>query len=85
MLDEKRKEFSNMTESQAREKFVSKASAKLGEDQANEIADQVIPKLKERGIIKPDPGRGSRRRRQGRRRKKSSKKPLTKTERDLQE
>lgn len=55
LLDEKRKEFSNLTESQAREKFVSKTSDKLGEEQANEIADQVIPKLKERGIIKPDP------------------------------
>lgn len=55
VLDQKRKEFANMTESQVREMFVSKASVKIGEDQAAEIADQVIPVLKEKGIIKPDP------------------------------
>ena len=55
MLDSKRREFSNLTETEAREKFVDKASAKLGEEQANEIADQVIPKLIEKGLIKPDP------------------------------
>ena len=55
LLDEKRKEFANLTESQARDKFMTKASDKLGEDQAREIADQVIPVLIEKGLIKPDP------------------------------
>ena len=55
MLDSKRRELSNLTETEAREKFVNKASTKLGEDQAKEIADQVIPVLIEKGLIKPDP------------------------------
>lgn len=58
LLNEKKKEFANLTESQVREKIVEKASAKVGEDKANEIADQIIPALKEKGLVKPDPEAG---------------------------
>ena len=55
MLDAKRRELSNMTEAEARAKFVDKASPKMGEEQAREIADQVIPVLIEKGLLKPNP------------------------------
>ncbi len=55
MLDAKRRELSNMTETEARAMFVDKASPKMGEEQAREIADQVIPVLIEKGLLKPDP------------------------------
>jgi len=54
-LANKKNEFADLTESQARDKLVDKISPKLGDDTAEEIADQVIPKLKDRGLIKPDP------------------------------
>lgn len=49
------KEFRGLTESEARAKFESKLGPRIGEDKASEIADQVIPRLKEKGVIKPDP------------------------------
>lgn len=52
---EKKNEFSGLTESQAREKLVGKIGPKVGEETAAEIADNVIPKLKERGLVTPDP------------------------------
>jgi hypothetical protein len=54
-LAQKKDEYAGLTESQARTKFVDKVGPKLGEETAEDIADQVIPKLKERGLIKPDP------------------------------
>jgi len=51
----KKQEYAGLTESQARDKLMAKMTPKLGDDTAAEIADQVIPKLKERGLIKPDP------------------------------
>jgi DNA-directed RNA polymerase specialized sigma54-like protein len=51
----KKSEFADLTETQARDRLMEKISPRLGEDTANEIADQVIPKLKERGLIKADP------------------------------
>jgi hypothetical protein len=50
----KKTEFADLTESQARDKLVDKMGPKVGEETANEIADKVIPKLKDRGLIKPD-------------------------------
>lgn len=47
-------EYSDLTESQAREKFMEKMAPRVGDENASEIADQVIPKLKERGLIKED-------------------------------
>jgi hypothetical protein len=54
-LAQKKDEYAGLTESEARDKFMDKMAPRVGEDQAAEIADQVIPKLKERGLIKSDP------------------------------
>ena len=52
---EKKGEYAGLTETQARDKLMEKMSPKIGEDTAGDIADQVIPKLRDRGIIKADP------------------------------
>lgn len=54
-LAEKKAEYSNLTEKQAHDRFVETMGPKVGEDTANEIADQVVPKLKDAGLLKPDP------------------------------
>ena len=50
----KKDEYYGLTESQAREKFQSTLGPRIGDDKAAEVADQVIPKLKEKGVIKGD-------------------------------
>lgn len=55
VLAQKKTEFADLTESQARDKLMEKMGPRVGDDTAAEIADQVIPKLKDRGLIKPDP------------------------------
>lgn len=52
---EQKKEYAGLTESQARDKLVEKMAPRVGDDTAGDIADQVIPKLKDRGLIKADP------------------------------
>ena len=54
LLASKKDEYMGMTESEARSKF-TKLGPKIGEDKAAEIAEKVIPKLKEAGVIKDDP------------------------------
>ena len=54
-LAQKKNEFADLTESEAKEKLVDKISPRLGDETAEEIAEQVIPKLKDRGLVKPDP------------------------------
>lgn len=54
-LAQKKDEYAGLTESQARDKFMEKVGPRIGEENATEIADQVIPKLKESGLIKSDP------------------------------
>jgi len=54
-VSEKKNEYTDLTESEARAKLIDKVSPKLGDETARDIADQVIPKLKERGLVKPDP------------------------------
>jgi hypothetical protein len=51
----KKKEYYGLTESEARAKFEAKLGPRIGEEKASEIADQVIPRLKDSGVIKPDP------------------------------
>jgi hypothetical protein len=51
----KKDEFADLTESQARAKLVETMGPRVGDDTASEIADQVIPKLKDRGLLKSDP------------------------------
>ena len=55
VISAKKGEFKGITESEARAKFEEKLGSKIGEVAASEIADQVIPKLKKKGVIKPDP------------------------------
>lgn len=54
MVAQKKGEYMGLTESEARSKFVAKAGPRIGDETAEEIADQVIPKLKEKGFVKPD-------------------------------
>lgn len=51
----KKKEYYGLTESEARAKFESKLGPRIGEEKAAEVADQIIPRLKDTGVIKPDP------------------------------
>jgi hypothetical protein len=51
----KKDEYYGLTESEARAKFESKLGPRIGEDKASEMADQVIPRLKDTGLIKADP------------------------------
>ena len=51
----KKQEYMGLTESEARQKFEEKLGSKIGEEKAAEVADQVIPKLKEKGVIVDDP------------------------------
>jgi hypothetical protein len=51
----KKLEYVGLTESEARRKFEEKLAPKVGEQRAAEVADAVIPKLKERGVILDDP------------------------------
>ncbi len=53
-IAEKKDEYAGLTESEAREKFMEKMGPRIGEDNASEVADQVIPKLRERGLLKAD-------------------------------
>jgi hypothetical protein len=50
----KKAEFMGLTESEARAKFEAKLGPRMGEDKAAEVADMVIPKLVEKGVIKSD-------------------------------
>ncbi|MCI0543821.1 MAG: hypothetical protein L0Z49_05150 [Actinobacteria bacterium] len=54
-LVSKREEYAGLTEAEAREKMEAKLGPRIGEEKASEIADQVIPVLKDRGIIKASP------------------------------
>jgi hypothetical protein len=54
LVAQKKDEYMGLTESEARSKFVQRAGPRIGDDTAEEIADQVIPKLKERGFVKAD-------------------------------
>jgi hypothetical protein len=51
----KKLEYVGLTESEARKKFEEKLAPRVGEERAAEVADAVIPKLKERGVILDDP------------------------------
>lgn len=51
----KKDEFYGLTESEARSKITDKLGKRVGAEKANEVADQVIPLLKDRGVVKSDP------------------------------
>ena len=54
MLAEKKNEYYGISESEARVKIETKLGPKMGDDKAAELADQIIPKLKEKGVIVAD-------------------------------
>lgn len=55
VVAEKKDEYYGLTESEARAKFESKLGPRIGEDTATEIANQVIPKLRDAGVLVADP------------------------------
>ncbi len=54
-LATKKREYYGLTESEARAKFESQMGPRIGEDKASEVADQLIPRLKETGVLRSDP------------------------------
>lgn len=54
-FESQREEFMGLTESEAKAKLVDKLRDKVGEETAGQIADQVVPKLREKGLLQPDP------------------------------
>ena len=54
MLQQKKDEYYGISESEARIKIETKLGPRMGEDKAAELADQIIPKLKEKGVIIAD-------------------------------
>lgn len=55
MVAAKKAEYVGLTESQARVKITEKLSPKLGDIRAAEVAGQVVPRLRERGLVVEDP------------------------------
>ena len=53
-MAERKKDFYGLTESEARAKFEAKLGPRIGEEKASAVADQVIPRLKEKGVIRSD-------------------------------
>lgn len=51
----KKKEYSGLTVSEAKTKFEEKLGPRLGEEKASDIAEAVVEKLKEKGIVIDDP------------------------------
>lgn len=52
---QQKKDWDGITESQARSRIEPKLASKLGDEKAEEIADQIITALKDRGVIAADP------------------------------
>lgn len=55
LFESKREELMGLTESEARAKLRDKLLPRLGEDTTDQIVDQIVPKLREAGILQPDP------------------------------
>ena len=53
-MSDRRRDFYGLTESEARAKFESKLGPIIGDDRASDVADQVIPRLKETGVLVED-------------------------------
>lgn len=51
----KKDEYYGLTETEARTKITERLAKRVGAEKANEVADQVIPLLKDRGVVQPDP------------------------------
>jgi hypothetical protein len=54
VLASKRAEYAGLTEAEAKARFEERMGPWIGDEKAAEVAEQVIPKLKESGILDPD-------------------------------
>lgn len=54
LLNQQKQKFSGISESEARAKIENKLGPKMGEDKAAELADQIVSKLREKGVIKAE-------------------------------
>lgn len=52
---QKKDEYYGLTESEARGKIKDKLEPRIGQEKADEVANQVVPLLKDRGVVKGDP------------------------------
>jgi hypothetical protein len=55
VLASKRAEFVGLSDSEAKAKFEEKLGPWIGDDKAAELADQVVPKMKDAGLFDADP------------------------------
>lgn len=55
-LSSQKEEYAGLTETEARARMEAKLASAFGEDKATEIADQVIPILRDRGLLKVEVG-----------------------------
>jgi hypothetical protein len=53
VMASKKAEFAGLSDSEARAKFEQKLGPWIGDEKAAEVADQVVPKLKEAGLLEP--------------------------------
>jgi len=54
-FEAKRDEFMGLTESEAKTKLKEMLVPRLGEEAADQVVEQVVPKLRAKGILQPDP------------------------------
>lgn len=54
-LFEQRREWQGLTESEAKAKLLHRISAKLDDERAEVVATRVVAKLRQRGLVVPDP------------------------------
>ena len=50
--------LSGKTEAEARDAIVAKATPKVGPEKAGAIADRIVARLAERGLLAPEPAAG---------------------------
>ncbi len=55
LFEAKRDEFMGLTESEAKTKLKEMLVPRLGEEAADQVVEQVVPKLRAKGILQPDP------------------------------
>jgi len=54
VMASKKAEFAGLSDSEARAKFEQKLGPWIGDEKAAEVADQVVPKLKDAGLLEPN-------------------------------
>jgi hypothetical protein len=53
-MAKQKEDWAGITEAQAKEKIESRLVSRVGEDKANDIANQIVTVLTEKGVIKAD-------------------------------